>query len=245
MCPTQCLRFHHFQPPNEQNPIHRLTSVDFGNTYCHFYSLRYPFFLRPACISIFFLDRQRKKKQTKKKNPPKDPHLYPAIYPMTEEKPSQQGQQPSDPLGTSVEDLYLESYAFTTAAAIVGSVDRKIFVLLKDGRNFFGILRTFDQFANLVLQDTFERIYVEGEPKKFGEIYRGVFIVRGENVVMMGELDIDREDDHLENLQQIPFEQAEQEQKQQHAQLIKEENTKKKTFFEKGLIYDFQQSVLY
>lgn len=164
--------------------------------------------------------------------------------PSQQMQPSQQGQ-PNDPLGTSVEDLYLESYAFTTAAAIVGSVDRKIFVLLRDGRNFFGILRTFDQFANLVLQDTFERIYVEGEPKKFGEIYRGVFIVRGENVVMMGELDIDREDDHLETLQQIPFEQAEQEQKMNQEKLIKEEKSKQKTLFEKGLIYDFQQTVLY
>lgn len=47
------------------------------------------------------------------------------------------------------EDLYLESYAFTTAAAIVGSVDRKMFVLMRDGRNLFGILRTFDQFGML------------------------------------------------------------------------------------------------
>ena len=31
----------------------------------------------------------------------------------------------SDPLFQNVEDLYLESYAFTTAAAIVGSVDRR------------------------------------------------------------------------------------------------------------------------
>lgn len=168
----------------------------------------------------------------------------PKLYSNMTERSSQQTQG-SDPLGTSVEDLYLESYAFTTAAAIVGSVDRKIFVLLKDGRNFFGILRTFDQFANLVLQDTFERIYVEGELKKFSEVYRGVFVVRGENVVMMGELDIDREDDHLETRQQIPYDQAEKEQKLNLEKLIKEENTKKKTFLEKGLIYDFQLSVLY
>ena len=119
---------------------------------------------------------------------------------------------------SNVEDLYLESYAFTTAAAIVGSVDRKIFVLLRDGRNLFGVLRTFDQFANLVLQDTLERVYLGKEgsqdlskPERFGEIYRGVFMVRGENVVMMGELDIDHEDDHLTTLQQLPFEIAEQE----------------------------------
>lgn len=148
----------------------------------------------------------------------------------------------------NVEDLYLESYAFTTAAAIVGSVDRKIFVLLRDGRNLFGILRTFDQFANLVLQDAWERIYCyddEHNPIKFGETYRGVFMVRGENVVMMGESDIDREDDHLDNLEQISFEQAEQDLKQIHMNRIKHETIKTKKLLDKGLINDFVKSDLY
>jgi U6 snRNA-associated Sm-like protein LSm1 len=37
-----------------------------------------------------------------------------------------------------------------------------------------------DQFANLVLHRCIERIHVD---KQFGDIPRGVFIVRGENVV--------------------------------------------------------------
>ncbi|ABN67947.1 predicted protein [Scheffersomyces stipitis CBS 6054] len=163
-----------------------------------------------------------------------------------------------DALAPNVEDLYLESYAFTTAAAIVGSVDRKIFVLLRDGRNLFGILRTFDQFANLVLQDTVERIYLDNdkkqpepqedgsiEQKRFGQAYRGIFMVRGENVVMMGELDIDREDDHLAELQQIPFEEAEKELEKSHAETIRNEKTRSKQFLAKGLINDFVKSDLY
>ncbi|KAI5957315.1 hypothetical protein KGF54_000243 [Candida jiufengensis] len=161
----------------------------------------------------------------------------------------QQPQKSNDPLATRVEDLYLESYAFTTAAAIVGSVDRKIFVLLRDGRSLFGILRTFDQFANLVLQDTFERIYLKSdtteENEKFGEIYRGVFMVRGENVVMMGELDIDKEDDHLKTIEQIPFEQVEKELKLKHENLIKNERRRTKNYLQKGLINDFYKSDLY
>lgn len=39
--------------------------------------------------------------------------------------------------------------------------------------------------ANLLLQDTIERIHV-GE--KYGDIPRGVFLVRGENMVLMGEI---------------------------------------------------------
>ncbi|KAF5213480.1 putative sm LSm1 protein [Clavispora lusitaniae] len=164
----------------------------------------------------------------------------------------QQAQQHSDSSesqNSNAEELYLESYAFTTAAAIVGSVDRKIFVLLRDGRNMSGILRTFDQFANLVLQDTFERIYLpkldQNSPVRFAEVPRGVFMVRGENVVMLGELDIDREDDHLAEMQQIPFEQAEKEWKGIQENRIKNEKVKTKKYLKRGLIHDFVKSDLY
>ncbi|RCH80564.1 Sm-like protein, partial [Rhizopus stolonifer] len=55
-------------------------------------------------------------------------------------------------------------------------------VVLRDGRKLIGILRSFDQF---VLQDTIERIYVNG---CYGDIPRGVFLIRGENVVLLGEI---------------------------------------------------------
>lgn len=42
-----------------------------------------------------------------------------------------------------------------------------------------------DQFANLVLTDTIERIHV-GD--MYGDIQRGIFIIRGENVVLLGEI---------------------------------------------------------
>lgn len=103
----------------------------------------------------------------------------------------------------------------------------RVVVSLRDGRKLFGVLRSFDQFgtstpglffiffslfcsiifanantspslANLVLQDTTERIYLN--PTTFGETYKGVYIVRGENVVFLGELDPDREEfleDHV------------------------------------------------
>lgn len=58
-------------------------------------------------------------------------------------------------------------------------------VLLRDGRTLIGYLRSVDQFANLVLHCTIERIHVG---KEYGDISRGVFIVRGENVVLLGEI---------------------------------------------------------
>ena len=39
--------------------------------------------------------------------------------------------------------------------------------------------------ANLLLQDTIERIHVGG---KYGDIPRGIFLVRGENMVLVGEI---------------------------------------------------------
>ena len=47
------------------------------------------------------------------------------------------------------------------------------------------MLRSVDQFANLVLHRTIERIHVG---KEYGDIPRGVFIVRGENVALLGEI---------------------------------------------------------
>ena len=156
----------------------------------------------------------------------------------------------------NVEDLYLELYAFTTAAAIVGLVDRKIFVLLRDGRNVFGILRTFDQFANLVLQDAVERIYLDNDDDEdakndtaakpqYAQAYRGVFMVRGENVVMMGELDIDREDDHLDERTQIPFGDAERRLAAKHRQRIVAELKRTQRLLQMGMVNDFVKLDLY
>lgn len=39
--------------------------------------------------------------------------------------------------------------------------------------------------ANLVLQDTIERIYVGDE---YGDIERGIYLIRSENVVLLGEI---------------------------------------------------------
>lgn len=49
------------------------------------------------------------------------------------------------------------------------------------------VLLRFNFFstANLVLHQTVERIHVG---KKFGDIPRGIFVVRGENVVLLGEV---------------------------------------------------------
>jgi LSM domain len=43
----------------------------------------------------------------------------------------------------------------------------------------------FSSIANLVLEDTVERIYHENA---FAESWRGLYLIRGENVVLLGEI---------------------------------------------------------
>ncbi|KAI9585434.1 U6 snRNA-associated Sm-like protein LSm1 [Glossina fuscipes] len=75
-------------------------------------------------------------------------------------------------------------------AHLLDEVDKKLMVLLRDGRTLIGYLRSVDQFANLVLHRTIERIHVGNN---YGDIERGVFIIRGENVVLLGEIDRGKE----------------------------------------------------
>ncbi|MCJ1309113.1 SM-like, degradation of cytoplasmic mRNAs and positively regulates transcription initiation [Agyrium rufum] len=80
---------------------------------------------------------------------------------------------------------------FTTAAQLLDLTDKKLLLVLRDGRKLIGVLRSWDQFANLVLQDTIERIFVKDI---YADIPRGIFLVRGENVLMLGEIDLDKDD---------------------------------------------------
>uniref|UniRef100_A0A3B4BJ80 U6 snRNA-associated Sm-like protein LSm1 n=1 Tax=Periophthalmus magnuspinnatus TaxID=409849 RepID=A0A3B4BJ80_9GOBI len=84
-------------------------------------------------------------------------------------------------------------------ASLIDDIDKKHLVLLRDGRTLIGYLRSIDQFANLVFHQTVERIHVG---KKFGDIPRGIFIVRGENVVLLGEI-VSSSKIFYENIQSI------------------------------------------
>ncbi|KAL9054293.1 MAG: hypothetical protein Q9162_004251 [Coniocarpon cinnabarinum] len=88
---------------------------------------------------------------------------------------------------------------FTTAASLLDLTDKKLLTTLRDGRKIIGILRSWDQFGNLVLQDSYERIFVTHEdlPKVYADVPQGVFVVRGENTMLMGEIDLDRDGDEF------------------------------------------------
>eukprot|EP00656_Telonema_subtile_P027677 TRINITY_DN2980_c0_g1_i3.p1 TRINITY_DN2980_c0_g1~~TRINITY_DN2980_c0_g1_i3.p1 ORF type:complete len:174 (+),score=38.43 TRINITY_DN2980_c0_g1_i3:208-729(+) len=71
------------------------------------------------------------------------------------------------------------------SSELTGCTPGRQLVVLRDNRIFVGTLRSFDQFANIVLERTFERVYVGAQ---FGEVPVGLFIIRGENVMLFGRL---------------------------------------------------------
>ncbi|RYP93734.1 hypothetical protein DL770_000106 [Monosporascus sp. CRB-9-2] len=101
---------------------------------------------------------------------------------------------------------------FTTAAQLLDLTDKKLVVCLRDGRKLTGILRSWDQFANLVLQSTVERIFATtSDPEGtqpigvYADQPHGIFLVRGENVLLLGEIDLDKEDDAPAGFQKADF----------------------------------------
>jgi U6 snRNA-associated Sm-like protein LSm1 len=100
-------------------------------------------------------------------------------------------------------------------------------VVLRDGRKLHGVLRSYDQFANLVLEDTVERIYA-GDT--FAEKWCGLFLIRGENVVLLGEIDLDQEDDVP--LRQVDYKQLDDYYRQDIAAKKQREEAKAKILYE-------------
>lgn len=73
--------------------------------------------------------------------------------------------------------------------AIIGTkdnedlLDRKVLVLMRDGKYFYGIFRSFDQFNNITLENAVERMFFED---MFSDRRIGLHVIRGENIVLAG-----------------------------------------------------------
>lgn len=79
-------------------------------------------------------------------------------------------------------------------ASLVDQLDKKVLILLRDGRHLVGIMRSFDQFSNVVLTETFERrVVVSTKGSHYGDIPLGLYVVRGDAVVLLGEVSEDLE----------------------------------------------------
>mmetsp|Transcript_43689 Transcript_43689/g.88119 ORF Transcript_43689/g.88119 Transcript_43689/m.88119 type:complete len:146 (-) Transcript_43689:93-530(-) len=77
------------------------------------------------------------------------------------------------------------------ASNLEDNVDKQLLIMLRDGRKLIGWLRTFDQFANLLIEQTVER-HILYEEKVYADIFLGTMLIRGENVCLFGEVDSER-----------------------------------------------------
>ncbi|XP_023527037.1 sm-like protein LSM1B isoform X2 [Cucurbita pepo subsp. pepo] len=77
-------------------------------------------------------------------------------------------------------------YIFRTPC--IGSyLDRKLLILLLDGRCIIGTMCTFDQHGNFVVESAFERIVAENQ---YCDKPMGLLVVRGDNAIFIGEMDL-------------------------------------------------------
>jgi small nuclear ribonucleoprotein (snRNP)-like protein len=67
-------------------------------------------------------------------------------------------------------------------------VNKEVSVTTLDGRNLMGILKGFDQNINLILQKCVENVYDTGTGK-WNQIPLGLYLVRGNNVSFVAEVD--------------------------------------------------------
>ncbi|KAM5445205.1 hypothetical protein MaudCBS49596_007743 [Microsporum audouinii] len=131
----------------------------------------------------------------------------PSQQQQQQQQQPQQQQQQQIPPASAIPLLepqgppQLPPQLFTTAAQLLDLTDKKLVLVLRDGRKLIGVLRSWDQFANIVLQDTVERLYAEN---LYADIPRGVYLIRGENVLLLGEIDLDKDDDIPEPYQLAP-----------------------------------------
>jgi len=72
-------------------------------------------------------------------------------------------------------------------ASLQGYVDRRVLLILQDGRSIVGIMAGFDQKSNVVLSDSKERVYSMDEGVE--EIPLGLYLVKGDMIVLIGEID--------------------------------------------------------
>jgi len=117
-------------------------------------------------------------------------------------------------------------------ANLLGEIDKRILVVLRDGRTLIGVLRSVDQFANLILHQAVERIHVGSN---YGDIPRGVFLVRGDSVVMTGE--IDKEKEAKSPLKSVPVDTILAAQREEQEEKRIRDARRNQAFKERGILY--------
>ncbi|XP_071545035.1 U6 snRNA-associated Sm-like protein LSm8 [Panulirus ornatus] len=83
-------------------------------------------------------------------------------------------------------------------------VNHLVSVITADGRNIVGTLKGFDQTINLIMDECHERVY--SSHRGVEQVILGLYVVRGDNVALIGEVDEDLDSRlDLENIRAEPL----------------------------------------
>ncbi|KAF8906893.1 LSM-domain-containing protein [Mucidula mucida] len=72
-------------------------------------------------------------------------------------------------------------------SSLQGSVDKRVLLILQDGRAIVGTLAGYDQKSNVVLSDSKERVYSLEEGVE--EVPLGLYLVKGDMIILIGDID--------------------------------------------------------
>jgi U6 snRNA-associated Sm-like protein LSm1 len=108
-------------------------------------------------------------------------HQHALVLGPADESPSEGEDYPSD--------------LFFGTSSLFAQLDKKVLVVLQDNKHFVGMFRSFDQFGNFVLEQAAHRVF-DGEV--FADLPQGLYIIRGENVELLGEIDEEKDGDRID-----------------------------------------------
>jgi len=90
------------------------------------------------------------------------------------------------------------------ASAVETFVNKIVEIVTADGRVIVGTLKGFDQTINLILDESHERVYSSGQGVE--QVILGLYIIRGDNVAVIGEVDDDTDSGiDFENIRAEPL----------------------------------------
>uniref|UniRef100_A0A7N4V2V1 U6 snRNA-associated Sm-like protein LSm8 n=1 Tax=Sarcophilus harrisii TaxID=9305 RepID=A0A7N4V2V1_SARHA len=75
----------------------------------------------------------------------------------------------------------------TTKSFLNAVLSGTVAVITSDGRMIVGTLKGFDQTINLILDESHERVFSSSQGVE--QVVLGLYIVRGDNVAVIGEID--------------------------------------------------------
>jgi U6 snRNA-associated Sm-like protein LSm1 len=82
------------------------------------------------------------------------------------------------------------------ASSFDDMIDKRVMTILSDGRKLVGYLRSYDQFANVLIDEAYERHVIDS---LYSDVFLGVMIIRGENMALLGEVS------QAESLVEVPL----------------------------------------